>query len=101
MDSQVLNLHPDILSLSEFFSALGQNAFSGTRVTGDRMWRLYSGPGKRMNIIKGESFTELLYPFSDPLRILGNTLIHGKDSHDETNDRTRHRDNLPGWLCIV
>ncbi|MDE0611555.1 MAG: sulfotransferase [Gammaproteobacteria bacterium] len=66
MVSQMLNRHPDILSLSEFFSAVGLSAFAGKKVTGEHMWRLYSKPGKRAEIIKRESFSELLYPFDDP-----------------------------------
>ncbi|MYB35551.1 MAG: sulfotransferase [Gammaproteobacteria bacterium] len=66
MISEMLNRHPDILSLSEFFSVLGLNAFSGKKVTGDRMWQLYSRPGKRMAVVAQESFSELLYPFDDP-----------------------------------
>ncbi len=66
MVSQMLKRHPDILSISEFFAALGQNAFAGKKVAGDSMWRLYSEPGKRMSIIARESFGELLYPFNDP-----------------------------------
>ena len=66
MVSEMLNKHPDILSLSEFFSVLGLNAFTGTKVTGAGMWRLYSEPGKRMSVIARETFSELLYPFDDP-----------------------------------
>ena len=66
MISQMLNKHPDILSLSEFFSVLGLTAFAGKKVTGNWMWRLYSEPGKRMSIIAREPFSELLYPFDDP-----------------------------------
>ena len=66
MVSEMLNRHPDILSLSEFFSVLDLNAFPGKKVTGDSMWRLFSEPGTRMSIIVRESFSELLYPFNDP-----------------------------------
>lgn len=66
MISEMLNMHPDILSISEFFSALGPNAFAGKKITGEFMWRLYSEPGKRLAIVRRESFSELLYPFDDP-----------------------------------
>ena len=66
MVSEMLNKHPDVLSLSEFFAAIGLNAFVGKEVTGEWMWRLYSESGKRMDIITRESFSELLYPFDDP-----------------------------------
>ncbi len=48
--SQMLNKHPDILSLSEFFSVLGLRAFVGKKVSGDWMWRLYSEPAQRTSI---------------------------------------------------
>ena len=66
MASEMLNKHPDILSLSEFFAALTLKAFFGRKVTGDRIWRLYSQPGRTMGIIKRESFSEILYPINDP-----------------------------------
>ena len=66
MISQMLNKHPAILSMSEFFSVLGLNAFASTRVTGEHIWKMFSEPAKRMSIIERESFSELLYPFTDP-----------------------------------
>ena len=95
MISQMLNKHPDILSMSEFFSVLGLNAFTGKKVDGDRMWRLYSEPGKRMSIIARESFSELLYPFDDPEArfdaatlppIAAVALPHLTDDHEELYD---------------
>ena len=67
MVSDILNRHPDVLSISEFFSFLGLGIFARRRTTGAWMWRLYSQPGYRMGIIaRGESFSELLYPIDDP-----------------------------------
>lgn len=67
MVSDILNRHPDVLSISEFFSFLGLAIFARRQTTGNWMWRLYSEPGYRMGIIaRGERFSELLYPVDDP-----------------------------------
>ena len=66
MISGMLNRHPDILSMSEFFSMLSLGAFAGKKVNGERMWRLLSQPGKWMGVIGRESFSELLYPLRAP-----------------------------------
>ena len=42
MISDVLNLHPMILSLSEFFSTLGPRALFRNRLSGKATWRLCS-----------------------------------------------------------
>ncbi len=95
MVSEMLNKHPDILSMSEFFATLGLQAFSGKKVTGDHMWHLYSHPGKRMSIIARESFSELLYPFNDPESrfdattlppIMAVSLPHLTDHYEELYD---------------
>ncbi len=62
----MLNKHPDILSLSEFFSVLGLKAFVGKKVSGDRMWRLYSEPAQRTSATARKYPGGLLYPFDDP-----------------------------------
>ena len=49
MVSEMLNKHPDILSVSELFSTLGLTAFPGRKVNGEWMWRLLSKPGGREN----------------------------------------------------
>lgn len=67
MVSDMLNRHPHVLSVSEFFSCLGLGAFARRQTTGDWMWRLYSEPGYQMGIVaRGERFSELLYPVDDP-----------------------------------
>ena len=96
MVSDILNRHPDVLSISEFFSPLGLSIFARRRVTGDWMWRLYSQPGYRMGIIaRGESFSELLYPVDDPTArftrpnlppIMAITLPHLTDRYEELFD---------------
>ncbi len=95
MVSEMLNKHPDILSMSEFFSTLGLNAFSGREVTGESMWRLYSEPGKRMSILEREAFSEVLYPFDNPEArfdaatlppIMAVSLPHLADRYEELYD---------------
>lgn len=96
MISDILNRHPQILSISEFFSFLGLEIFARRRPTGDWMWRLYSEPGYRMGVIaRGESFSELLYPVDDPNArfsrlnlppIMAITLPHLTDRHEELFD---------------
>ena len=69
MVSDMLNSHPDILSISELFSTLGLAMFPGRKVTGKWMWRLLSRPRGSMHILTRETretFRELLYPFDEP-----------------------------------
>lgn len=66
MVSNILNRHPDILSLSEFFSFLGMSPFAGRRASGDRMWRLYSRPNGMAAIAAKQRVGELLYPLGSP-----------------------------------
>ncbi|MXX76297.1 MAG: sulfotransferase [Holophagales bacterium] len=66
MLTDVLNLHPRVLSVSEFFSAYQLSAFGKRRPRGDDMWRLYSVQSRRTRLALRETFHELLYPFGDP-----------------------------------
>ena len=66
MLSDVLNLHPRVLSVSEFFSAYQLGAFGRRLPSGDEMWQLYSVQSKRTKLALRESYGELLYPFGDP-----------------------------------
>ena len=68
MISDVLNLHPDVLSLSEVFSLLGPRALSGRRLGGKAMWALCSrqSPALRAVLSAGTVPTEILYPFDAP-----------------------------------
>ena len=95
MVSNILNRHPRVLSLSEFFGFLGLNAFRHQRPTGDQMWRLYSRQSARTRLFLREPFDELLYPVDDPtarftLRnvptILCVALPHLTDRHENLFD---------------
>ena len=68
MISDVLNLHPDVLSLSEVFSLLGPLALFRKRLSGKAMWALCSrqNPALRVLLSAGTIPTEILYPFNDP-----------------------------------
>ena len=66
MVSDVLNRHPRVLSLSEFFSSVGMGAFRFRRVTGRRMWDSYGRQSARSRLLLREDSDEVLYPFDDP-----------------------------------
>ena len=66
MVSDILNRHPQVLSLSEFFSTVGMKPFLRRRVSGRYLWRLYSRHDARMRLALQRDFPELLYPVDDP-----------------------------------
>jgi hypothetical protein len=121
MLTDVLNVHPRILSVSEFFSAYQLSAFGKRRPTGEDMWRLYSVQSRRTKLALRETFHELLYPFGDPkarytLRTippimaitLPNLTDHYEDLYEELEPVVRaqprqspahHFRRTFGWLC--
>ncbi len=66
MISDMLNLHPRVLSLSEFFSFVGMGSFRRRRQTGARMWELCSRQQNRTRLMLKGDYSELIYPFDDP-----------------------------------
>ena len=66
MISDILNRHPRILSLSEFFSFNGLAAFNRRRRSGQYIWRLCSQQQARTRLMLQGDFEELLYPFNAP-----------------------------------
>ena len=82
MVSDVLNRHPRILSLSEFFSFVGLKAFLRRRVNGAYMWRLYSQQQNRSRLMLRGRYEELLYPVDAP-------------------DARFSQDNVPPILCAT
>jgi len=68
MISDVLNLHPDILSLSEVFSLLGPLALFRKRLSGKAMWDMCSrqNPALRVLLSAEPLPSEILYPFGNP-----------------------------------
>ena len=66
MLSDVLNTHPEVLSLSEFFASLGMKAFTRRRPSGKAMWSIYCrhSPGLKAMLAGGRD--RVLYPFEAP-----------------------------------
>ena len=95
MVSNLLKAHPRVLSLSEFFSYVGMDAFRLRNPTGDGIWRIYSRQRDRTRLMLRESYEELLYPVDDPTRrfarhdvppILCATLPHLTDRYEALYD---------------
>ncbi len=96
MVSDIVNRHPSILSVSEFFSFVGPRAFVGRRPSGEHMWRLYSRPGRPIRALKHFGVpSEFLYPLGDPSArfsladlppILAITLPHLTDQYHDLFD---------------
>lgn len=66
MVSDILNRHPQVLSVSEFFSAVGMKALLRRRVSSRYIWGLYSQHDARMRLSLQGDFPELIYPVDDP-----------------------------------
>lgn len=66
--SQILNRHPEVLSVSEFFTALGPKAFAVPRPDGAHIWRLCTrqNPLMRAVLKHGLLVDEFVYPFDGP-----------------------------------
>jgi len=89
MLSNIVRRHPDMLSLSEFFTSLGSRAFLGRRLTGEAVFRrLNTLPAEgRAMLENGFQLDEFLYRFSPGSRyqphnvppIMGSTMPHITD----------------------
>ncbi len=119
--SNILNLHPGILSLSEFVSFTGIAAFHYRRPSGNRIWRVLAGQRRRTRMMLRADYDELLYPFdadgarytrNDIPPVLCATLPHLTDDPDSLFDRlapvvraqprqstATHYSALFDWLC--
>lgn len=66
--SSMLERHPGVLSLSEFFVPLGAAAFAFRRPGGERLWKILScqSPALHTMLKDGEVVEEGLYPHDDP-----------------------------------
>ena len=96
MVSNILNLHPRVLSLSEFFSYIGMDAFRLKNPSGDQMWELYSKQRPRTRLMLRESYEEFLYPVDAPASrftrgdvppIMCATLPHLTERHEALYDK--------------
>jgi putative sulfotransferase len=70
MMSNVVRLHPRLLSLSEFFTSLAGRAFTLKEVDGERFWRLLTtlSPIAGKMLAKGGPMEEVLYGFGNGAR---------------------------------
>ena len=66
MMSNILNTHPRVLSLSEFFSTTGLAAFRRRRRSGEWMWQLFSRQNAALRFQLQWEYEETLYPFDRP-----------------------------------
>lgn len=121
MISDILNLHPQVLSLSEFIAYTGIRTFRFRRTTGDRIWEILSRQQPRTRLMLGGDYDELIYPFGKPEArytredippVLCATLPHLTDRHDDLFDElepvvrgqltqtpAEHYRRLFEWLC--
>src|ERR1044071_1995083 len=67
MMSNVVRLHPRLLSLSEFFTSLAGRAFTLREPDGERFWTLLAtlSPIAGKMLAKGAAMEEVLYGFGD------------------------------------
>jgi len=65
--SRVLALHPDVLSLSEFFASLAPDAFPAGPISGDKFWSMLAARTGFVNQLLRVSAEppEILYPVDD------------------------------------
>ncbi len=66
MLSDVLNSHPDILSISELFILQGRALFHFRRLTGNEMWSIVSRQTRAQRRQLGSHSEALLYPVGTP-----------------------------------
>lgn len=94
--SDIVNLHPDLLSLSEVFSAAGARAFPQGQLTGAQFWRGLAQPNRMISAVANPDRAphEFLYgrvpaPRHDPWHcppILSVALPHLSDAPDDLFD---------------
>ena len=66
MISQVLNTHPEVLSLSEFFISLGMKALIRKRLSGKALWGICCRHSPGLKAMLAGSRDRILYPFDTP-----------------------------------
>ena len=66
MVSQVLNTHPEVLSLSEFFISLGMKALIRKRLGGKAMWGICRRQSPGLKAMLSGDRDRILYPFDTP-----------------------------------
>ena len=96
MLSNMVRLHPDLLSVSEFFTSLTSRAFRGRNPTGETVFRRLNtlSPGGRALLTNDLIVDEFLYPLGSGARyragevpaILCTTLPHLTGDHEQVWD---------------
>ena len=66
MLSDILNTHPDILSLSEFFASVGLKAFVRKRLDGKAMWEIWRRHSPGLKAMLAGNRDRVRYPFDTP-----------------------------------
>ena len=66
MVSEVLNTHPDVLSLSEFFISLGMKALIRKRLDGKTLWKICRRHSPGLKSMLAGDRDRILYPFDTP-----------------------------------
>ena len=66
MVSDVLNTHPEILSLSEFFASLGLKAIAKKSLNGEAMWGICCRHSPGLQAMLAGGGDRILYPFDAP-----------------------------------
>lgn len=121
MLSNIIRSHPEMLSISEFFTFHSIALFSRWRMTGDGMWKILIRQPQLVRYLVREDYEELLYPFDDPESrftrknvppILCATLPHLTDDYEKLFDEmepivrsfprqspANHCRSLFEWLC--
>ena len=93
--SAMLRLHPQILSVSEFFAYLGPGGVRAPRVSGEAAFRRLNTPTRALRaFLESASIGEFLYPLGSGGRygahelppIMCTTLPHLTDEHEELWD---------------
>lgn len=120
--SNIINLHPNIVSLSEFFASIASRAFINSKPTGPTFWKMLNAltPLGRKYITRGLKFDEIIYEFGENKRfspsnippLMCTTFPHlskfpEKDfdelekfiTHLEVNDLAEQYRSLFGWFC--
>ena len=82
MCSEVLNTHPEVLSLSEFFISLGMKALIRKRLSGKALWGICCRHSPGLKAMLAGDRDRILYPFDTP------------QARYSTHD-------IPSILCVV
>ena len=91
MLSHILNRHPRILSLSEFFTAAYvRRWYRHARRTGDQMWEIYAKPTLFTRRMAETRAGEVVYPFDRP-----GTPLYAKHRAAHTADGAPPPDRTP------